>query len=185
MTNVLTPDEYRKTFADSDEHAHRQFMRRQVKKARINKNERDVVLALMNIWFVRKKMSGVMHPGRKRIASMANCSIRTVASIMARMREAGALVVVSHGKGGRASTRYTMDFEKLILFLGYELPKEAAGKLVEIVTRAGVFTPFRLWKKRAKLAHGINKNRKDRLEWRTDPPDHRTHSLQFAGGCHV
>lgn len=185
MSNVLTNDEYRKTFADSDEHSHRQFMRRQVRKAKVGKNERDVVLALMNIWFVRKKTDGVMHPGRKKIAKMANCSIRTVASIMARMREAGALIVVSHGKGGRASTRYKMDFIKLILFLGYKLPIEVAGELKKIVVAVGNFTPFHLWKKRAKLAHGNNKNRKVASDWRSDPPDPQSISFQITGGCHV
>jgi hypothetical protein len=146
-------------FKSSDEQKHRQFMRLQVRKAKISNNERAIITALMNVWFANK-CKGHMHPGRKKIAKMAHVSIRTVASMMARMREAGALVVVSHANGGRASTRYRMDLEKLILFMGYKLPKVIRGALTEIVRVVGGFVPFELWKKRANIAHGKENKRK-------------------------
>ena len=184
MSNTITPEAVRKSFSNTSEHEHRQFMRRAVRKAKISKNERDVVLALMNIWFVRKS-DGEMHPGRKKIAKMAGVSVRTVAAIMARMREADALLVVSHGKGGRASTRYQMNLENLIVFLGYELPRVIEGELRKIVVAVGNFIPFSLWKKRATAAHGI---RNYRIGWSSQTParpDPGKNSFQIAGGSHV
>lgn len=184
MSNTITPNDIQKAFSDTHEHSHRQFMRRAVKKAKVSNNEKAVVSALMNIWFVRKG-DGEMHPGRKKIAKMAGVSVRTVAAIMARMREVGALVVVSHAKGGRASTRYRMDLEKLILFLGYTLPRVIEGELRKIAVVVGNFTPWALWKKRANFAHGKEKKRIHSSWQVSDRPCPRNDSLPIAGGCHV
>jgi hypothetical protein len=184
VSNTITPEAVRKSFSSTSEHEHRQFMRRAVRKAKISKNERDVVLALMNIWFVRKS-DGEMHPGRKKIAKMAGVSIRTVASIMARMRETEALLVVSHGKGGRASTRYRMNLENLILFLGYEMPRVIEGELRKIVVAVGNFVPFSLWKKRATAAHGIRNYRIGCSSQTPTRPDPGKNSLQISGGRYV
>jgi hypothetical protein len=146
-----------KTFTDTNEHAHRQFMRGAVRRARISKNTRDVVLAILNIWF-QKKAQGVMYPGRKKLARMGGVSVRTVATILAEMRAAGALKVISHGKGGRASTRYSLDMKGLILFLGYKLPEVVQGTLGKVTKFHAGFRPFALWQKRANFAHGLNNN---------------------------
>ncbi len=169
-------------FKDTDEQSHRQFMRRQVRNAKISKYDRDVVLAVLNHWFAHKQ-KGVMHPGRDKIAKVARVSVRTVATMFGRMREAGVLEVVSHGKGGRHATRYKMNLTALIKFLGYELPKEVAGTLRKIPAMVGRFTPWAVFKKRANGAHGIKDKRTHlHLLQRIVPfPDER--SSIFGGQC--
>lgn len=147
-----------KTFSDTEEHQHRQFMRAAVRRAKISKNKRDLVLALLNIWF-KRKAEGLMYPGRKKLAKMAGISIRTAATILAEMREAGALEVICYGKGGRGkATRYRMNLTKLIVYLGFKLPKEVKGALGRVFVSDSQFRPWAVFKNRAKLAHGIVNN---------------------------
>jgi len=173
------------TFQDTSEHAHRQFMRGAVRRAKVSKNVRDVTLSILNIWF-SKKSQGVMYPGRKKLARMSGVSIRTVATILADMRAAGALEVISHGKGGRASTRYKMNVKGLVLFLGYKLPEVVQGTLSKITKYYSGFKPFSLWQKRANFAHGLDNNSTQsvlRAQEEPKPDDWRAE--WWGRPCHV
>ena len=140
-----------KSFTDTTEQAHRQFMRNAVKRARISKNKRDVALVLLNIWF-NKSDKGGMHPGRKKVAKAAGVSVRTVATIFGELRGAKVLNVVSHAKGGRGyATVYTINMRNMLIWMGYKLPDTQPGDLVEVPQNVTSIRTFEETQKRAKL----------------------------------
>jgi hypothetical protein len=99
-----------KKFADSHEAEFRRVIRRTIQKGPFSKSERLVVLAFFNHWFHhRKSTRGIVHPGRKKLAKKADVSIRTVAHVLAILRNEGVLIATAHLNGlhGNA-TEYTV-----------------------------------------------------------------------------
>lgn len=121
-------------FSDSQEATFRRFVRGSVRNAPLSRAERDIVMALVNLWLEhRKKADGVIHPGRKRIARKAKVSIITVARCFAKLREKGALAVVSHGRGeGQKPTHYRVDYDNLMKVCGHKYLPIRAGQLAQI-----------------------------------------------------
>lgn len=136
------------TFSDSTEQAHRQFMRSAVRRAKISNNKKAVAEALLNLWF-RHRHSNCINPSRRKVAKMAHVSEPTVARFLKEMREAGALIVVGYGKGGKKrdgsgiATHYQLDLKGLIQWMGYKLPEERPGQLVEVAQNVVPFETFR------------------------------------------
>lgn len=149
------------SFTDTTEHAHRQFMRNAVKRAKISNNRRAVAEALLNLWF-RHRQSNCINPSRRKVAKLAHVSEPTVARFLKEMREAGALIVVAYGKGGKRSdgsgiaTQYRLDLKGLIQWMGYKLPEERPGQLVEVPSNVVPFETFREVRERQ------NRRRNDR-----------------------
>lgn len=99
-------------FRKSQEQATRNLIRQAVRSHRgFTKSERDVTLALINVWFHHKDgAEGYIHPGRRLLASRARVSQRTVTSLLARLRDAGVLVVLGHLNGGpHMATQYAVN----------------------------------------------------------------------------
>ena len=92
-----------------------------------------MTLALANLWF-HHKPKGEMHPGRAKIARKARVSIKTVTRTMAKLKQAGCLIALSHEKGGRASTRYRLRPLRLMVFCGAQLPAWVEGELAPLTT---------------------------------------------------
>ena len=140
------------------------FVRSAVQKSHLTKSERQVTLMIVNLWFYHKSGEGVIYPGREKIAKKLRVSVRTVASTLAILREAGALKVVSHLKGGgRAATRYKLKFVPLLLLCGCDLPDWMQTELRPILhdlpasnctPKAQKIAPL----SRAKIAHGKKKS---------------------------
>lgn len=107
-------------FKDSQEAAFRRIVRNAIRKGPFTKGERDVTLALVNIWFYHENgPKGYIHPSRKMLAKRAGVSVRTVASTLSKLRAGGMILPVSSVKGGKAkATRYVVDISYLLTFCG-------------------------------------------------------------------
>ena len=116
-------------FVNSQEAAFRRIVRDAIRKSSLTKSEQAVVTAVVNLWF-HHKASGVMHPGREKIAKRACVSIKTVTRTLAKMADAGCLVVVSHQNGGRAATRYRLRIVPLLALCGARIPEWISGEIV-------------------------------------------------------
>lgn len=118
-----------KAFRDSHEAAYRRLMRWWVRKAPFTKAERDVTLALLNVWFHhRNGPKKYIHPSRRKIAKTAGVSVKTVSRALDTLRMGGALVVMSDTKGGRnTATRYRFDDLSLLAMCGVDIPEIVAA----------------------------------------------------------
>ncbi len=112
------------TFKDSHEAAYRRLMRGAVRKSPMTKGERDVTLAMLNVWFHhRNGPKKYIHPSREALAKKAGVSVRTVATVLSILRDSGALIVMSdHLKGGQGrATRYRFDDLSLLAMCGLDM----------------------------------------------------------------
>lgn len=125
----------RRRFTDSQTASIQRMTRSGIRKSEmLSKGERDVILALVNHWFHhRGKDGGRISPGRKKLAKVADVSIRTVASTLAMLRDAEVITVVARPNGeGQKPTIYTLDLRMLWAFLGMDLPEVKEGVLVPL-----------------------------------------------------
>lgn len=107
-------------FRRSHEQAFRRLVRDAVRRGPFTKSERDVTLALVNLWLHHKGgPKPYVHPGRESLARKAGCTIKTVSRTLAKLRAAGIADVISNPRGGRdAATRYRLDVVALLAFCG-------------------------------------------------------------------
>lgn len=117
------------SFKDSQEAAYRRLMRDAVRKGGFSKSERDVTLAILNMWFHhRNGPKGFIHPSRKMIAKKADVSVKTVSRTLAMLRGFGALVPVSGTRGGKShATQYKVDDLGLYQLCGGDMQKIIAA----------------------------------------------------------
>lgn len=108
------------SFKDSQEAAFRRIVRDAVRKGPFTKGERDVTLALVNHWFHHKSNgTGIIHPGRGKLAKKAGVTEKTVSRLLKRLREAGVISAQGHLKGNRyKATEYEVDETALLIFCG-------------------------------------------------------------------
>ena len=160
---------------DSMDAAIRRLVREAVRKGPFTKGQRDVVLAICNLWFHHKGGEGFIHPGREKLAKRSGVSVRTVASTLALLRSCHAVSPVSNLRGGYGkSTRYVVDIWAVLKHCGVEIPEVISGHLVALnCTQA---PPKIAHNMRAKIAHG-NKRRSEPLLGRAEKP-----ALQVVGG---
>lgn len=127
-------------FKDSQENAFRRLTRQAIRSGIKNKHHRDVVLAIINHWFHHKSgPKDYIHPSRSRIAKIADVSVRTVATVLSKMREAGVLIPVSTLNGGRSfSTRYKVDHVALFVMCGKDWTKRFLSAFSEVKALKGV-----------------------------------------------
>lgn len=101
-------------FLNSDAAKERRSMRRTVRDLGLSKNDQEILQFLVNMWFSNRYVAGEIHPGRERVSKKVRLSVRTVARALAKFRDCGFLVPVQYAKGGRKSTRYTVNFVAII-----------------------------------------------------------------------
>lgn len=148
-----------KKFTQSDHHIERKLAREGIAKGfktgKLNRLERDLVLMLANLWFHHRgeNAEGVIRPGRAYLAKRAKCSIRTVSSLLKKLRDAGILITISHGKGGRKATRYQLRMHELMVWCGVKFPEVIQGAL-KLLSRPLQFVGA--GRNRAIHAHGYN-----------------------------
>lgn len=120
-----------KDFKDSQEFAFRRAVRSEIRRTKsLTRAQRDVVLALFDLW-CHHKAKGSIAPKRAVMARKCRVSERTVASVLAGLRDAGVLVTLNRGTGGRGkATSYCMDVLALLRMIGAPLPETAPGELV-------------------------------------------------------
>jgi hypothetical protein len=144
-------------FRQTPEYSAQQMIRRVIRQAKtLTRAERDVTLVVVNAWFWHRALDGQIHPGRKRIARKAGCCVRTVASVLDRLRNAGVLMPIQYLKGGNRSTRYRVCTLAIFDFCGVSIPETLGGDLEALETvqfcTAGKSKIARLTS--AKIAHG-------------------------------
>lgn len=145
--SVSLINDTKEQFTDSQEAAFRRLTRQAIRRGDFTRGQRDVMLAFVNFWFHhRAKGNGTVYPGRKKLAARAKVSIRTVASVLDLMREAGAIVAIAHlhGKNGKA-TEYRVDPVSLFAMCGVQFP---TASVIGVQNCTGVG--------RAKIAHQLN-----------------------------
>jgi len=175
---VNPQEQVKPKFTQSDHGVERRLARDGIAKGfktgKLNRLERDLVTKLTNLWFHHRghNAEGVIRPGREYLAKRAKCSVRSVASLLKRLREAGVLIAVSYAKGGRRATRYKLDVHKLMVWCGVKFPEVAQGAL-KLLSRSLQF--FGDATNRAIDAHGYNRRwrfKRGRDSSWFDPPKH-------------
>lgn len=127
-------------FKKSLEASWRRYLRFAVRHSNMTRGQKAVTVAILNLWLHhRNGPKSYIHPGRFKIAKVAEVTEKTVSRTMAVLRTAGVLRVRArlHGQGQRP-TEYTMDVIALLELCGAEIPQAAPGELVEI-------NSFRVW----------------------------------------
>jgi hypothetical protein len=108
-----------KDFASSQEAAFRRTTRDTVRRSNLTRTEKEILLAFLNHWFVRRH-KGPVHPGRKKLAKKAKASVRAVNYTLSMLRDFGVITAVAYATGnaggekGRA-TEYEVDTSKLLI----------------------------------------------------------------------
>lgn len=167
-------------FAGSPEAALRSLVRAAIRKSEMTRAERDVSLAIVNLWFHHKSgPQGYIHPGRKLLAKRAGCCEKTVMRSLAFLRAGGALITVSHATGGKhTATRYRVDISALLGMCGFDFPRALNGSLclVNVPQSDG-----KMSRNRGDKMSPCNKNVRD------EEPEPRKYDNVFAfraaGGC--
>lgn len=120
------------TFKASQEAAWRRYLREAVKASGLTKSERDVTLALLNLWLHhRNGPKKCIHPGRSVLAKKAGVSEKTVSRTLAALRDGNVLRVVSRLRGeGQKPTEYRLSTKWLLVFCGADLPEWMDADLV-------------------------------------------------------
>lgn len=171
-------------FAASQAAREARDVRKIVRRAELTKSERDVLLALVNLWFYhRTKAHPEFHPGRKKIAKKSDVSLRTVDSAIVKFKALGVLLVVGYPKGGgRCATRFALDLDRLRDEFDPHGVTAKAGKLVRLPVSGGAFcnpenTDFATLRG-AKIATDIRANEPHKKEPKPSETD-------FDGGDHA
>lgn len=95
--------------------AERRIIRNGIQKARsIPLRERTALMFFTNLWFYHRNVDGFIRPGAKRLAQKLECSERTARSVLKYHREAGYLIELKYGKGGRNATRYAVNLALIL-----------------------------------------------------------------------
>ena len=102
-------------YKDSTENAYRRLVRAAIRKSNMTKSDRDITLAIVNLWFHhRNGPKGYIHPGRKHLAKKANVSIITVARCLTRLRDSHVILAIKNPKGeGQKPTHWLDEFMAL------------------------------------------------------------------------
>lgn len=108
------------SFKDSQEAAFRRLVRQAIRKGDLTKGERDVTLAIVNLWFHhRNGPKGYIHPGREKLAKSAGVTVKTVSRTLASLRAAGVLTPLNGvSGGGKTPTHYTVNTHALLVLCG-------------------------------------------------------------------
>ena len=178
------------SFRGSDHDRERNFARKALDKAFregiLSRTERDVARTVLNLWFFHRgpKLTGVIRPGRAYLARKNKCSVRTVASLLKRLRDAGILITIAYAKGGRRATQYRLDVQGLMVWCGVKFPEVAKGAL-KLLARP-LSNLLRAYQNRAMAAHGYNKRFKVSADNRPEvrPPGQNWWE-GWAGDAHV
>lgn len=133
-------EDFKKSVHQQERSAARRGIAKGFRSGVFNLLERELITLLANLWFHHRGENGegVIRPGRKYLAKRARCSERTVTSLLKRLRDAGVLITVAYGKGGRKATRYKLDMHKLMVWCGVRFPEEVQGAL-KLLARPLIF----------------------------------------------
>ena len=116
-------------FADSQRSSDEAMYRRMIRGSKFSNNQRAIVQCLVNLWFHHQ--GAPIHPGRQKIARIANVSVPTVSRTLQFLVGLAVLTPVAFNKGGAGvATKYVVDLRQLAEMCGHFLPVELPGHLV-------------------------------------------------------
>jgi hypothetical protein len=106
-----------KDFKDTRQAQFERMTRHAIRKSEdLTKSERDVTIALVNIWFFHQA-KGRICPGRKKLAKKAMVTEKTVSRTLGKLRDIGGIVPLTPLKGNRyKATEYWVDIEAILVF---------------------------------------------------------------------
>ena len=97
----------------------RRLVRSIIRKTdKLSKHQRDILLAIVNLWVHHKNgPKGYIHPGKKMLAKKARVSLATVKRTLKMLRGERIIIPRKYLKGGApgCATQYTVNVEMLIL----------------------------------------------------------------------
>ena len=117
-------------YKDSADYAFKRMVRAAIRKSEMTKSDRDITLAIVDLWFFHKNgRKKYIHPGRRKLAKKAKVTIITVARCLAKLRAAGILTVIKNPRGeGQKPTQYTVNIHALLVFCGCDWLDEYLSK---------------------------------------------------------
>ena len=109
-----------KRYKDSDDAEFKRMVRTSIRKSEMTKSDRDITIALVNLWFYHKGgAKKYIHPGRKHLAKKAGVTVKTVSRCLARLRTAQIISPIKNPRGeGQKPTQYTVNIHNLLVFCG-------------------------------------------------------------------
>lgn len=108
---------------------------RKIKREKLTKAERDVLMVMVNLWFYHKcGPNGFIHPGREKIAKRSDVSVVTVSRSLATLKGFGVITSTEYEHGGRKSTRYFVDIDRIAEVFNPHGVKTVSGQLVQFHT---------------------------------------------------
>ena len=136
----------------------RKIVRKAILRAKsLPKSDRECLMYCANLWFYHRNGDGFIHPGAKLLSEKLECSIRTVKSIVKRLRDDDFLVIVAYPKGGRNATWYAVNIARILERFSAR-PHQFALDWDEIHARSiAQVNRAKIAANRAKVAHGIVK----------------------------
>jgi hypothetical protein len=125
--------------AEAERHRRVRAVIRKIKRDVLTKAERDVLMAVVNLWFYHGKSGAKMiYPGRKKLALKADVSIPTVARALDHFRKLGILEAQQYAQGGRNSTRYKVCIHTLMETFDPSDVEYVSGTLVPFMPQNSV-----------------------------------------------
>lgn len=133
--NTMTPDALDAYCVAERAKRERRDARRRVGKLPLTKSERDILMAVVNLWFAHRYKAGFIHPGRERLAKKAKVkSVKTVTRALARFCHMGFIEAGAYPKGGTGkATHYRVNLEAI----------QNAAEPCTVQTAPGILIPFR------------------------------------------
>lgn len=184
--NACQPKSFRGSEHDRERNFARKALDRAFREGLLSRTERDIARTVLNLWFHHRgpKFTGVIRPGRAYLARKNKCSVRSVASLLKRLREAGVLATIAYAKGGCRATHYRLDVHGLMVWCGVKFPEVAEGAL-KLLARP-LTKLLRRYQNRAIDAHGYNKRCEVSPAYRPEVrPSGQNWWEGWAGDAHV
>ena len=124
-------------------------MRDAVRKSKMTRVERDITIALVNLWFHHKAgPEGCIRPGREKIAKRVGCSVKSVTRCLSMLKASGSIRAIAYEKGGTKATRYKVSLYNLLILCGADLPEWMGENVPLSGSKMSRFTGD-------KMSHGI------------------------------
>lgn len=119
-------------YKNSDDAAFKRMVRSAIRKSKMTKSDRDITLALVNLWFYhRNGHKKYIHPGRKHLAKKAGVGISTVSRCLSKLRQAQAIIPIKSPRGeGQRPTQYVVNIHSLLVLCGCDWLGEFTSKCV-------------------------------------------------------
>jgi len=120
-------------FKDSFSNATRILTWDAIKRSDLSANRRNILKAIVDLWFFHRGSPGYIHPGKGILARKAKVSEDTVKRALDQFRRMGFIVAGRYAKGGTGcATQYTVAIEEIWAAYLPPVPVTINGHLIEV-----------------------------------------------------